>query len=66
MIIEEIRRIVKAENISVFGIGLASEMADEPSGYRPEDFMPGVQRLICFGIPIPRDVYCTQKYSSKF
>ena len=46
MIIEEIHRIAKDENVSVFGIGPASEMADERIGYRPEDFMPGVQGLI--------------------
>jgi len=58
MIIDEIHRIAKDENVSVFGIGPASEMADERAGYRPEDFIPGVQSLICIGIPIPRDVYC--------
>lgn len=63
MIIEEIRRITKDENVSVFGIGPASEMADEPSGYRPEDFLPGVQSLICFGIPIPHEVYNAINYN---
>lgn len=62
MIIEEICRIAKDENLSVFGIGPASEMADEQPGYRPEDFMPGVQSLICFGIPVPHGVYCTTNY----
>jgi len=59
MIIEEIRKIARDENVSVFGIGPASEMADDPVGFRPHDFIPGVQSLICFGIPIPCDVYRT-------
>ena len=59
MITEQICKIAKDENISVFGIGSASAMADEPPGYRPEVFVPGVQSIICFGIPIPRGVYRT-------
>ena len=59
MIIEKIRKIAGDENVSVFGIGPASEMADDSVGFRPDDFIPGVQSLICFGIPIPRDVYRT-------
>ncbi len=59
MISDEILRIAKDENVAVFGIGPASEMADEPFGYRPEDFVPGAQSLICFGIPIPSGVYGT-------
>ena len=62
MVIEEIRRLAKDENVSVFGIGSASKMADEPLGYRPEDYMPGVQSLLCFGISLPRGVYCTPNY----
>jgi len=63
MNLQEIHKIAKNENVSVFGIGPASEMADEAPGFRPEDFLPGVQSLICFGISIPRDVYCTPTYS---
>ena len=65
MIIDEIRRIAKDENVSVFGTGPASEMANEPPGYRPEDFMPGVKSLICFGIPVPRGVYHSQSYRTE-
>ncbi len=63
MIIEKILKIAKDEDVSAFGICPASEMADEPTGHRPEDFLPGVQSLICFGIHIPRDVYCTPSIS---
>ena len=63
MVIDEILRIAKDENISVFGIGSAVEMAGEPPGYRPEDFLSGVQNVICFGIPIPKDVYRTPTWN---
>ncbi len=63
MIIDEIHRIAKDENVSVLGTGPTSEMENEPLGYRPEDFMPGVQSLLCFGIPLPREAYCTPTYS---
>ena len=59
---EKIRAIASDENVSVLGAGPASEMTDEPPGYRPEDFMPGVQSLVCFGIPLPRDAYRSKKY----
>ena len=63
MIIDRIRRIASDEHVSVFGTGPAPEMANEPPGYRPEDFMPGVQSLVCFGIPVPQDAYHSKKYS---
>lgn len=52
-----IRRMLRDENIPVFGIGPASGMADEPAGHRPEDYLPGTQSLICFGMPLPQAVY---------
>ncbi len=63
MVVDEILKVAKDENIPVFGIGPASEMVDEPPGYRPEDFLPGVRSLVCFGIPIPRDVYLTPRWN---
>ena len=51
MIADQIRRIAENENVSVFGIGAASKMADEQPGHRPNDLLPGAQSLICFGIP---------------
>jgi epoxyqueuosine reductase QueG len=59
MIVDEIRRIAEAEGVAVLGFGPASEMADEPAGYRPEDVLPGAKGLICFGAPLPRAVYQT-------
>ena len=56
-VVEEIRKIAEGENIPVLGIGPASKMADEPPGHRPDDLLPGAQSLVCFGIPLPRDVY---------
>ena len=63
MVVDQIYNIAKAEDISVFGISPASKMANELPGYRPEDFLPDVQSLICFGIPIPHNVYSTPNYN---
>ncbi len=65
MITDEILRIAKSENVSVLGAGPASDMADEPPGYRPEDFLPGVKSLLCFGIPTPGGVYASSIYSTE-
>jgi epoxyqueuosine reductase QueG len=62
MIADKIRKIAEQENVSVFGIGSALEMADEPAGHRPDDFLPGAQSLICFGIPVPKNVYQMPAY----
>lgn len=61
-VIEDICEIVEAEKIPVWGISPASKMANEPPGHRPEDLLPGAQSLICFGIPIPRQVYRMPNY----
>jgi epoxyqueuosine reductase QueG len=63
MIIDQIHNIAREENLSVFGIGPAAEMANEPPGARPEDFLPGTQSLICFGVSMPRGVYHTPAYN---
>ncbi len=57
MVVDEIRKIAEDEDIPVIGIGPASKMANELPGHRPDDFLPGAQSLICFGIPVPRGVY---------
>ena len=62
MIVDEMLRIARDENVPVFGIGPAAEMIDQPPGYRPDDFLPGTQSLIVFGIPVPRDVYRAASY----
>ena len=62
MIVDQIKKIIEAENVPVFGIASASKMVDELPGHRPEDLLPGVQSLICFGIPIPRGVYQMPAY----
>lgn len=62
MVAEKMLAIAKDETIPVFGIGPAAEMADAPPGFRPMDFIDDVQSVICFGIPIPRDVFKTPKY----
>jgi epoxyqueuosine reductase QueG len=62
MIVEEIHKIAESERIPVLGIGPASKMANESPGHRPEDLLPGARSLICFGIPVPRQVYRMPTY----
>ncbi len=64
-IIEEIQKIAKDEDIPVLGMGPASKMANDPPGHRPEDLLPGVQSLICFGLPVPREVYRMPSYAAE-
>jgi epoxyqueuosine reductase QueG len=61
-IADKISRIAKDENVPVFGIGLASAMANEKPGHRPENLLPGTKSLICFGIPVPEAVYQMPTY----
>jgi epoxyqueuosine reductase len=62
MIVEGIRKIAEGEHVPVLGIGPASKMANELPGHRPEDLLPGARSLICFGIPVPRQVYRMPTY----
>jgi len=62
MLTDEILKLAKNEQVAVFGIGSASEMSNEPPGHRPEGLLPGAQSLICFGIPIPHEVYRMPMY----
>jgi epoxyqueuosine reductase QueG len=62
IVADQICGIAEAENVPVLGIGPAAKMADELPGHRPEDLLPGAQSLICFGIPVPRQVYRMPMY----
>ncbi len=62
MIMERIRQLADDEQIAVIGSGPASAMADQASGYRPADFLPDAQSLLCFGIPVPRGAYASSTY----
>jgi len=62
MIIDELRKIIEAERVAVWGISQASKMPHELPGHQPEDLLPGTQSLIGFGIPVPRAVYQMSTY----
>jgi epoxyqueuosine reductase len=62
MVVEQMAMIAKTEGIPAFGIGPASEMADAPPGFRPADFITDARSIICFGIPIPREVFKAPAY----
>ncbi len=66
MIHERIFEIARDENVAVIGFGSASALADEPAGYRPEDLLPNVRSMICFGIPVPRAVYQAADHAADF
>ncbi len=63
MIVEEIHRIVEEQDIPVVGMAPASRMSAEPSGYRPQDLLPGAQGMVCFGVPIPRSIYTSARHA---
>ena len=62
MIAELMVSIAKEETVPVFGTGPAAEIATAPPGFGPKDYMADVKSIICFGIPIPRDVFNTPNY----
>jgi epoxyqueuosine reductase len=62
MVAEQLATIAKTESVPVFGIGPAAEMAEAAPGFRPSDFIADARSIICFGIPIPRDVFQTPAY----
>jgi len=65
LVAEQIRKIAVAKNIAAFGIGPASEMADEPPGHRPDDLLPGARSMLCFAIPVPQNVYRMTAYGAE-
>lgn len=58
-VVDEIRRLAEGESVPLLGFCPAAKMADEPSGYRPEDILPGARGLVSFAIPVPRGIYQT-------
>jgi hypothetical protein len=62
ILVDQIRKITEAEKVPVFGIGHASEMANEQPSHRPDGLLPGAQSLIYFGIPIPKYLYHMPTY----
>ena len=62
MVAKKMLAIAKDGAIAVFGIAPAAEMGHETPGFRPMDFIEDAQSVICFGIPIARDVFKTPIY----
>jgi epoxyqueuosine reductase len=63
--IEPIQALAEQEHIPVWGTASALKMAGEPPGHRPEDLLPGAQSLVCFGLPVPRQVYQMPIYTAE-
>jgi len=57
---EELKKFFLQNNIPVFGIGKASPLENEPSGYRPSDMLDSAKSILCFGIPVPKGIFKCQ------
>jgi epoxyqueuosine reductase len=56
-IVGTVLRMAKDEHVPVLGIAPCADMESEPPGHRPGDLLPGARSMICFALPLPRDVY---------
>jgi epoxyqueuosine reductase len=65
MITSDIRRIAESENLTLLGFAPASDLDDEPAGYRPGDLVPGARGLVSFAVPVPRSVFQTPLHAEE-
>jgi len=56
-IIEEMASLFTQNNIPVFGIAKASDLENEPSGYRPSDMLASAKNILCLGVPVPKGIF---------
>jgi epoxyqueuosine reductase QueG len=56
-IIEEMKKLFTQNNIPVFGIAKASDLENEPSGYRPSNMLDSAKSILCLGIPVPKGIF---------
>jgi epoxyqueuosine reductase len=61
----KISRIAYAEQAAVLGTASCAEMTTEPTGRRPADLLPGARSMICFGLPLPRDIYRAGRHATE-
>lgn len=62
-IVEEVETIFSQNNIPVFGIAKASDLENEPSGYRPSDMLASAKNILCLGVPVPKGIFKCQERS---
>lgn len=56
-IIEELKKLFTQNNIPVFGIAKASDLKNEPSGYKPSNMLDSAKSILCLGIPVPKGIF---------
>jgi epoxyqueuosine reductase QueG len=59
-IMEEMASLFTQNNIPVFGIAKASDLENEPSGYRPLDMLASAKNILCLGVPVPKGIFKCQ------
>jgi epoxyqueuosine reductase len=62
-IMEEMTNLLSQNHIPVFGIAKASDLGNEPSGYRPSDMLASAKNIVCLGIPVPKGIFKCQERS---
>jgi epoxyqueuosine reductase QueG len=62
-IIEELKKLFTQNNIPVFGIARASDLENEPSGYKPSNMLASAKSIFCFGIPVSKGIFKCQERS---
>ena len=55
--IQEIKTLFEKNNIPVFGIGKSSHLENNTLGYRPSNFLPSAESMLCMGMPFPKGVF---------
>jgi len=66
-IIEEMASLFTQNNIPVFGIAKASDLENEPSGYRPSDMLASAKNILCLGVPVPKGIFqCGERSESMY
>jgi len=55
--IEEIKKFILQNNISVFGTNAAGSLQNEPRGYQPFDMLPQARSILCLGMDIPKGIF---------
>jgi epoxyqueuosine reductase len=62
-IIEELKKLFTQNNIPVFGIAEASDLKNEPSGYKPSNMLASAKSILCLGIPVPKGIFKSEERS---
>jgi epoxyqueuosine reductase QueG len=62
-IMEAMTNLFSQNHIPVFGIGKASSLEKEPSGYRPSDMLTSAKNIVCLGIPVPKGIFKSEERS---